>query len=281
MSKMIQTRWSEPLTSSGINLDKISRSIQSSPFRLHEAGWFKMGEDWHYQSVHSPFWRLYYNALSGASIISSGKRWPLHPRQMLLVPAGVTYDCQGHPGLPHLWMHFSHSDWSPESPLNILPIALHSGLRILIKELSRDLRKAKKEEASPPALHSLAYQSLSVLHLAWASLPLAKSPPLSARMTKVLRAMSDSLSSPTNITALAQEAGMTPGSFARWFRSQTGSSPVKFLLDRRLHEAARLLRYSDETIDSIAEATGFADRFHFSHQFSRRYGKGPASFRMT
>jgi len=47
----------------------------------------------------------------------------------------------------------------------------------------------------------------------------------------------------------------------------------------RLRQAARSLVHTDLTIEAIAEQTGFADRVHFTHAFSRFFRVSPAAYR--
>ena len=46
-----------------------------------------------------------------------------------------------------------------------------------------------------------------------------------------------------------------------------------------MRESARLLLQSDETIDAIADDTGFPNRAYFSRVFKQITGEAPAGFR--
>ena len=68
-------------------------------------------------------------------------------------------------------------------------------------------------------------------------------------------------------------------SFNRNFRRHFGSTPATYVTQMRVREAARLLLHTDETIDAVAELTGFPNRAYFSRVFKRMTDEAPAGFR--
>jgi transcriptional regulator GlxA family with amidase domain len=72
---------------------------------------------------------------------------------------------------------------------------------------------------------------------------------------------------------------MSRRSFLRWFSEEIGETPMAWLRRIRIREACRLLRFGNQSLDEIAEATGFADRHHFTRVFTAMTGMGPAAFR--
>lgn len=63
--------------------------------------------------------------------------------------------------------------------------------------------------------------------------------------------------------------------FKRWF----GTSPGKYLIEYRLHEAEILLKDNNLQIVDIAERVGWDDVYHFSKIFKRHRGVPPSSMR--
>ena len=68
-------------------------------------------------------------------------------------------------------------------------------------------------------------------------------------------------------------------SFKRDFQEQFRDSPGKWLLQRRLDHAARLLRRPDMNVTEAALESGFQDVSHFSRVFKERFGISPMCFR--
>jgi transcriptional regulator GlxA family with amidase domain len=78
---------------------------------------------------------------------------------------------------------------------------------------------------------------------------------------------------------LARSAGMSVAGFNRAFRRHLGISPGRYVTEMRVREAARLLLRSEETIDTIADKTGFPNRAYFSRVFKQVTSEAPAAFR--
>jgi AraC family L-rhamnose operon transcriptional activator RhaR len=60
-----------------------------------------------------------------------------------------------------------------------------------------------------------------------------------------------------------------------------GQSPSHYIRERRVMLAAQQLLFSSASIDDIALATGFGNRFYFSRVFTRQLGVSPAAYRKT
>jgi AraC family transcriptional regulator len=78
---------------------------------------------------------------------------------------------------------------------------------------------------------------------------------------------------------LASAARVSRGYLNRLFRTEFGISVASGLESLRCSRAEMLLTRTDMTISSIARQCGFADVYHFSHRFVRRYGVPPSAYR--
>ena len=78
---------------------------------------------------------------------------------------------------------------------------------------------------------------------------------------------------------LASRYGLSRRTFFRyWNREFPSHSPVQYLLELRMREACRLLRY-EMPISEIALRLHFSDSSYFAEQFRRRFGETPSHFR--
>jgi AraC family transcriptional activator FtrA len=78
---------------------------------------------------------------------------------------------------------------------------------------------------------------------------------------------------------LARKAAMSPRTFARQFRQQTGTTPHRWLTHQRVMEAQRRLEKTAATVDQIAEAVGLQTAATLRHHFSRALGTAPTAYR--
>ena len=74
---------------------------------------------------------------------------------------------------------------------------------------------------------------------------------------------------------------MSPRTFARRFRDETGQSPGAWLTQQRIREAERLLEATDLPVDVVAERAGLGSGASLRQHMRRTAGVGPASYRRT
>jgi AraC-like DNA-binding protein len=77
----------------------------------------------------------------------------------------------------------------------------------------------------------------------------------------------------------ARFAGLTPSSFARFFRKMTGRTFVEFRNSCRIRRACQALAESDQSILEIALASGFQNLANFNRQFRQSMGMPPRDYR--
>jgi AraC-like DNA-binding protein len=78
---------------------------------------------------------------------------------------------------------------------------------------------------------------------------------------------------------LARHAAMSPRTFARQFRQQTGTTPHQWLTHQRLLAAQMRLEKTDDGIDAIAEAVGLQTAATLRQHFSRTLDTTPTAYR--
>jgi transcriptional regulator GlxA family with amidase domain len=81
------------------------------------------------------------------------------------------------------------------------------------------------------------------------------------------------------VESLAQRAHMSPRTFARRFRDETGTTPHSWLTRQRVAAAEELLERSDQPVEWIAAAVGFGNAAALRHHFSRVRGVSPKEYR--
>jgi AraC family transcriptional activator FtrA len=89
------------------------------------------------------------------------------------------------------------------------------------------------------------------------------------------------LGEPITIEALAARAYMSPRTFARRFKLATGTTPLQWLLNQRIHAAQGLLESSDESIERIAARCGFGTAANLRLHFQRALATSPLAYRRT
>jgi AraC-like DNA-binding protein len=84
---------------------------------------------------------------------------------------------------------------------------------------------------------------------------------------------------PLSLQDLAAGACISTGYLSRVFRQHYGIGPVAAFELLRLARAATLLVRSNLGVAAVAHDCGFANPYHFSRRFRRRYGQPPGRYR--
>lgn len=95
------------------------------------------------------------------------------------------------------------------------------------------------------------------------------------------RWVAEHLAEPLDVAAMARHAGVSPRTFARRFREETGTTPLRWLLAQRVLEARRLLEESDLPIDDVAWHAGFGTAASLREHFRRATATTPTAYRRS
>jgi transcriptional regulator GlxA family with amidase domain len=89
------------------------------------------------------------------------------------------------------------------------------------------------------------------------------------------------LHEPLDVAAMSRHAGVSPRTFARRFREETGTTPLQWLLAQRVLEARRLLEESDLPVDEVAWRAGFGTAASLRDHFRRATSTTPTAYRRS
>jgi len=87
------------------------------------------------------------------------------------------------------------------------------------------------------------------------------------------------LEEPLDVAAMARHASVSPRTFARRFREETGTTPLQWLLAQRVGEARRLLEETELPIDAVAWRAGFGTAASLRDHFRRATATTPTAYR--
>lgn len=95
------------------------------------------------------------------------------------------------------------------------------------------------------------------------------------------RWIGERLEQPLDVGAMARHAGVSPRTFARRFREETGTTPLQWLLAQRVLEARRLLEDSDLPVEEVAWRAGFGNAASLRDHFRRATATTPTAYRSS
>lgn len=241
-----------------------------------------LGSWWSFRGARNPGWVLLVAASEGAAVVCAARRHRLQPGRGLLLPPDRPFDTIPGDDVPLSYVHFA------------LPPTGASGLSTeqatvlgddpAIRELAAALPRCEAAGSGLLTAHALATQAIAT---AVADLPAAGRARLLASievrtpLRPALDHIADNLHGPIYIPALARLCGHGPQWLTRMFRSAFGTTPAQYIIARRIEAAKGLLAGSGMTLDVVAQACGFTDRFQLTRTFTRLVRVPPAAWRRT
>ena len=93
------------------------------------------------------------------------------------------------------------------------------------------------------------------------------------------RVMEDNYCYNLKLEEFARLSNRSLSAFKRDFQKIFGTTPGKWLMEKRLHHSMHLLTHTDKTISEASFESGFENPTHFSRSFKTQFGITPTSIR--
>lgn len=98
---------------------------------------------------------------------------------------------------------------------------------------------------------------------------------------EAVRYINEHASQEMSIQSAAYHVGLTQSQFTRKFQKEMGMSPIKYLTSIRLQKVCKLLAETDQTLEQIAEQSGFQNAYYLSRVFSKEMNTSPSRYRIN
>src|SRR5690625_3267968 len=93
--------------------------------------------------------------------------------------------------------------------------------------------------------------------------------------------ITENLRADLSVDALARRAHMSPRTFARRFRAETGQTPHAWVIAQRVAAAEEMLETGEGSVEWIADQVGFGNAGTLRQHFLRERGVSPQTYRRT
>jgi AraC-like DNA-binding protein len=255
--------------------------------RLFKTQRLIIGLGWNTRNVQSSFWRFYHNDREGASLELPAGPYPLHADRLYFIPAGVRFSCRNTRELDHFYVHFDVIGLPSIATRELFsgPICLPraAALEGATRQIAQELAEGEPVELSRQCrIKAVLYEGLAGYLESVPPDQMERCWQRAAALEPVLpaiRHIDADVSAPLSNRELAEQCHVSEDYFIRRFRECVGQTPAQYIRERRVTLAAQRLLFTDQSIEQIADETGFGSRFYFSRVFARHTGVSPAAYR--
>ncbi|MBE9063641.1 response regulator [cf. Phormidesmis sp. LEGE 11477] len=142
-----------------------------------------------------------------------------------------------------------------------------------LSAITTRLQRSKEIKRSVNRSHSLANE-VSISPFAFSEIF-----PDCPKLSPVFQFIDSHYQQPISLNDVAQAAGYTPAYLTSLAQSHTGKTVKRWITERRMTQARRMLEDTAHSIKQIAEESGYADPGYFTRQFRKLHGVTPRAWR--
>ncbi|MEP2238670.1 MAG: AraC family transcriptional regulator [Maribacter sp.] len=280
--------------------------LQSLKISLLHTGYAKLGTEWNFDNVISPFTRLFYVTKGSATVFHSGKTYTLKEGHMYLIPSYIynTYRCENYH--EQFYISFFEEIRTGLSIYNLRSFnyeaTLKEGDHVLFERLTsmypkrniinsdpkayshkpQELLQFNKKNAQMNTQRYLETQGiLTVLLSRFIENEPANNSSIatSSRLDNVLFYIAEHLDKGIEVQDLARRYHMSTDHFSRLFLQQFKMRPLKYIQTKRIERAQLLLLTTNHSLEEIAHKIGMENFSYFSRTFKKITGTSPGKYR--
>jgi len=239
------------------------------------------------QSNQPQSWTVLYTTQGCARLRTGIREVLLGPGDALLLSPEACYAVSREKGSDnwcHYWLSFQpvpqwrrYLHWSSVGPDTYL-MAVPAASREIVRSSMEQVLQVTSD--SSPLKKELETNLVEYLLLRFAELLSTEhAPVLDERVLGAQRYIEQHYNDDFTLRQVADAAHISSSRLTNLFKAQTGLSIFKWRDEKRLIEAAQLLRASDLSIAQVGHRVGFQDAAYFTRVFSRHFGRSPRAYR--
>lgn len=228
---------------------------------------------WELRRLNDPYWRLYWPVSPGGVVEIDGKKTPLEPGCLYLIPPHTTFSTTTTQPFSKWYAHFNLGPVADR----VAPGIHRFPTTALMQNLIPGLMKMSKEKVAV----RFPWQTIQLVIAAVECLPESvwEKQHLDGRVLRAMEFMHQHLGLKLTAEQVARHAGLSLRNLNHLFQQELQQPPMRVLLDYRLDEACRRLRHSKESIETISEQCGLTNRYYFSRMLRQYRNTSPAMYR--
>lgn len=182
------------------------------------------------------------------------------------------------------WVHFTGNNvtnilryYGITNQMRVLPTGTAFEYARLFKQMILELQRC--QDHYPELLTLLLLQLFITMHRQITREHTVKNEYLDKEMGHAMKYFNDNYATEINIEEYAASRGMSVSWFIRNFKQYTHTTPMQYLVARRITNAQMLLETTNDPISEIGRIIGYDNPLYFSRIFKKQTGMSPSEYR--
>lgn len=182
------------------------------------------------------------------------------------------------------WVHFTGSSvkkilagYGITNNMRVLPTGTSLDYARIFKQMIYELQRCQTHY--PEILTLLLRQLFILIHRQLTRDHTRKNDYLEEEMALAMQFFNDNYNTEVNIEEYASARGMSVSWFIRSFKQYAHTTPMQYLVSRRITNAQMLLETTNYNITEIGQIVGYDNPLYFSRIFRKQKGMSPSDYR--
>ena len=182
------------------------------------------------------------------------------------------------------WVHFTGNSakkilagYGITNEMRVLPTGTSLDYARIFKQMIHELQRCQTHY--PEILTLLLRQLFILIHRQLTREHTRKNDYLEEEMSLAMQFFNDNYNTEVNIEEYASARGMSVSWFIRSFKQYTHTTPMQYIVSRRITNAQMLLETTNYNITEIGQIVGYDNPLYFSRIFRKQKGMSPSDYR--
>lgn len=182
------------------------------------------------------------------------------------------------------WVHFTGNSakkilagYGITNEMRVLPTGTSLDYARIFKQMIHELQRCQTHY--PEILTLLLRQLFILIHRQLTREHTRKNDYLDEEMSLAMQFFNDNYNTEVNIEEYASARGMSVSWFIRSFKQYTHTTPMQYIVSRRITNAQMLLETTNYNITEIGQIVGYDNPLYFSRIFRKQKGMSPSDYR--
>ncbi|MES2456926.1 MAG: AraC family transcriptional regulator [Bacteroidota bacterium] len=267
----------------------IKRKLTSNPlirnFYLTAIGHYPKAVN-HYidRKTGSNQYILIYCVEGGGFIQISDSSYKLLPNTYFIIPKNVahTYQSDTHTPWSIYWAHFTgdvaekiYDRFLSGQKPDVRPIPYDENRILAFEQIYAIVEHSFQEKEMEIVNISLMHFISSMVYYKEANPAVYNTDSISSSISF----MKQNINAKFGIEELAKQQHISVSHYSRSFKRKTGSSPINYFNQLKIHKSCQYLYFTERSIKEIATELGFDDQYYFSRLFTNVMGMSPSKYK--